>query len=99
MRDLVSVDAVVNATLSSYDFSECLVGSGNLYNVNQVIRSMFSHAGLDFHDFVEEDLSVISPRRMHSFYAKNGSGCDTLGWMLGDLSYALSMRGLTRGNN
>jgi len=98
-RDLVSAIDVVEATIEAHSFQERLVGSGKLYSVNKLIRALYDHAMIEYDQYVIEDFGILSSRRLYSYYAEQGSGCDTVDWMIKDLNHALSMRGLPRRDN
>jgi len=88
-RDLVAPLDIVGACLKADGPNESIVGSGRLTNVNHAIRMLYSSAGLEYDQYVTEDLSFISPRRLYPSFAKDGTGRDTLSWMISDLSNAL----------
>lgn len=88
-RDLVTPPDIVDACLISDDTKESIVGSGRLINVNHAIRKLYSSTGLEYDQYVTEDLSLISPRRFYPSFAKDGTGRDTLDWMIKDLRNAL----------
>lgn len=88
-RDLVTPPGIVDACLKADGANESIVGSGRLMNVNHAIRKLYSSAGLEYDQYVTEDLSLISPRRLYPSFAKDGTGCDTLAWMINDLANAL----------
>lgn len=59
-RDLVAPSDIVDACLKADGTNESIVGSGCLINVNHVIKKLYSSAGLEYDQYVIEDLSLIS---------------------------------------
>jgi len=87
-RDLVTASDIVNSCINP-SVSECIVGSGRLFHVNEVIRELYRSVGLEYDDYVSENINSISIRRQYPYFAAHGTGCDTLDWMKRDLSNAL----------
>lgn len=77
-RDIVSPRHVAAKSLDPALPKELVVGSGRAIHVNSLIRKMYKTAGLQFEDYVIEDLTSISIRRNYiNFSGKDrDDGCD-----------------------
>ena len=68
-RDLIHPKFLVEQSLSAK--KDLLVGSGRLTFVNDFIRDLYQHSGLEYDQFVNEDQSCSLSTKRNIYYLKS----------------------------
>jgi GDPmannose 4,6-dehydratase len=60
--------------------ASCVVATGELHSVEEVLDTAFEHVDLDWHEYVREDLSLLRPLEEVRLVGDAGNARAMLGW-------------------